>query len=54
MSESWVLQSVLLGNGITAALIYGLWRIRRNEADMLGMVIMLIVGLIIAAIGYLG
>lgn len=50
MTASGIMASVIFANGLTAAFVYALWRLRRNEHDLtaIGMVLAccLAVGLI--------
>lgn len=54
MSIITVTAGVLLGNGLTAAFIYAMWRIRRDENDLraIGLALLLLaIGLAIALTG---
>jgi Zn-dependent protease with chaperone function len=44
--------NMLVANAITAAVIYGFWRIKRDENDMRGVLWLLIPCLIVAAVGF--
>lgn len=54
MSIITVTAGVLLGNGLTAAFIYAMWRIRRDENDLRAIAMVIVLALIGLAIALTG
>ena len=47
-----IMASVLWANALTAAVIYGFWRVKRDENDMRSLLWALIPCLLVAGVGY--